>query len=564
MIDIRNCRAYIEAFLSIRTKEGKLLPLRANPAQLKFYGALRRQHRAGKPMRVIVLKARQMGFSTWTEAMLFQRTATRENVSSLIVAHREDATANLYAMTRLFYDTLPAPLRPMAKNVTAQMLVFENPTRDPREKEARPGLRSRIRCVTAGGKGLGRSDTLHNVHISEFALWGRNKRELLVGILQAVPGLVGTLVVIESTANGFEEFKRMWDAAVAGESDFEPLFFAWFEHPEYQMRVPRGTVWTAEELELKARFKLTDRQLAWRRWAIRNNCSGDEDLFRQEYPATPEEAFITSGRPVFDNRKVLARLAEAPEPVAVGRFVYDYDGLSLRNIRWADDPMGEIAIYQHPEAGHPYVLGGDTAGEGVDWFTGQVIDNATGKQAAVLRHQYDEDVYARQVYCLGMHYNTALVGVETNFSTHPVRELERLGYPKQYVREVPDTYTGALRKSYGFQTNRVTKPGAVGNLVEIVRDSIWAICDKATLAEMLTFSKLEDGGTGALEGEHDDLVMALAIAYQIRAQQSTGITVAADGRRIEWTEDMWEDWRGADASGRAYLEKKWGKPKSGA
>ena len=147
---------------------------------------IERQRALGKPIRLIVLKARQIGLSTLTEGMLFHRTATSFNTDSLIVAHREDSTNNLFQMSKLFYDELPVPIKPLLKTSNAYELRFENPTKDPSEKKREPGLRSKIRCVTAGGRGIGRSYTCNNVHISEYAFWDGDKKATLAGLLQAV------------------------------------------------------------------------------------------------------------------------------------------------------------------------------------------------------------------------------------------------------------------------------------------------------------------------------------------------------------------------------------------
>lgn len=172
----------------------------------------------------------------------------------------------------------------------------------------------------------------------------------------------------------------------------------------------------------------------------------------------------------------------------------------------------------------PYVIGADTAGDSgtawSDFFAAHVLDNTTGEQVAVLHGKMDEDVFARQIYCLGMYYNEALVGVEVNYSTHPVKELTRLQYPRQYTREQTDTYTGALKKAYGFNTNTATRPVIIAELVEAARDNLENIVDDATLAEMLSFAKNDKGRAEALPGKHDDLVMSLAIANHIRPQQS--------------------------------------------
>lgn len=523
---------YIESCLKIKTKSGTVVPFRLNDAQRKLYAVAKRQQDAGKPVRLIILKARQLGFSTLTEGLIFHACATRRNVNALIVAHREDATANLFRMSKLFYDELPAPVKPMLRASNAQELVFENPSKLRSEREARPGLRSRIRCATAGGRGIGRSDTLQCVHLSEYAFWpdgADGKASTLAGILQAVPSLPGTMVVIESTANGFEDFKERWDAAVAGENDFEPVFFAWFENPDYSMPVVPGTEWTPEERDLKAAYQLTDGQLQWRRWCIANNCGGSLDMFRQEYPASPGEAFLHSGTGVFDNEQIVLRLERLPEPAGRGEFT---DG------EWTESETGAITLYELPEEGVPYVLGGDTAGEGSDYFTAIVIDNVSGRIAAKLRQKYSEPEYVRQIYALGRFYNDALVAIETNFSTYPVMKLQEMEYPNQYSREREDTYTRQMRKSYGFRTDRQSRPRAIANLVEVFSSHPEWFTDRELLEEMLTFCYNEDHRPEALAGKHDDLVMGAAITYAVRHQQRMTVLTEPEKPREKLIDQM--------------------------
>ena len=523
---------YIENCLKIKTKSGTVVPFRLNDAQRKLYAVAKRQQDAGKPVRLIILKARQLGFSTLTEGLIFHACATRKNVNALIVAHREDATANLFRMSKLFYDELPAPVKPMLRASNAQELVFENPSKLRSEREARPGLRSRIRCATAGGRGIGRSDTLQCVHLSEYAFWpdgADGKASTLAGILQAVPSLPGTMVVIESTANGFEDFKERWDAAVAGENDFEPVFFAWFENPDYSMPVVPGTEWTPEERDLKAAYQLTDEQLQWRRWCIANNCGGSLDMFRQEYPASPGEAFLHSGTGVFDNEQIVLRLERMPSPAGRGEFT---DG------EWTESETGAITLYELPEEGVPYVLGGDTAGEGSDYFTAIVIDNVSGRIAAKLRQKYSEPEYVRQIYALGRFYNDALVAIETNFSTYPVMKLQEMEYPNQYSREREDTYTRQMRKSYGFRTDRQSRPRAIANLVEVFSSHPEWFTDRELLEEMLTFCYNEDHRPEALAGKHDDLVMGAAITYAVRHQQRMTVLTEPEKPREKLIDQM--------------------------
>ncbi len=523
---------YIENCLKIKTKSGTVVPFRLNDAQRKLYAVAKRQQDAGKPVRLIILKARQLGFSTLTEGLIFHACATRKNTNALIVAHREDATANLFRMSKLFYDELPAPVKPMLRASNAQELVFENPSKLRSEREARPGLRSRIRCATAGGRGIGRSDTLQCVHLSEYAFWpdgADGKASTLAGILQAVPSLPGTMVVIESTANGFEDFKERWDAAVAGENDFEPVFFAWFENPDYSMPVVPGTEWTPEERELRDAYRLTDEQLQWRRWCIANNCGGSLDMFRQEYPASPGEAFLHSGTGVFDNEQIVLRLERLPGPAGRGEFT---------NGEWTESETGAITLYEMPEEGVPYVLGGDTAGEGSDYFTAIVIDNVSGRIVAKLRQKYSEPEYVRQICALGRFYNDALVAIETNFSTYPVMKLQEMEYPNQYSREREDTYTRQMKKSYGFRTDRQSRPRAIANLVEVFSSHPEWFTDRELLEEMLTFCYNEDHRPEALAGKHDDLVMGAAITYAVRHQQRMTVLTEPEKPREKLIDQM--------------------------
>ena len=267
-----------------------------------------------------------------------------------------------------------------------------------------------------------------------------------------------------------------------------------------------------------------------------------------------------TGKTVFDGKAIGRRLQELKPPARTGLFAYADDGLKLTDIRWEDEREGCIRIYREPESGVPYVIGCDTAGEGSDSFVAQVLDNRTGEQAATLRGQFDEDVFARQVYCLGMYYNTALIGVETNFSTYPVMELERLRYPRQYVRESIDDYTHKIRQSFGFQTTPRTRPVILAELIRTVRDDIRAVNDETTLQEMLTFVRNPETLKPEAEpGAHDDCVMSLAIAHFIRPQQSY-LAAAPDEAERKWTASMWEDYENASHAEREYLVKKWGRP----
>lgn len=533
-----NTRKYIEEFLRIKTKDAKVIPFKLNKPQMKLYNLLKRQAEAGKPQRVIILKARQMGFSTLTEAILFKRTATKRNTNSGIITHKNDATTNLFNMSKLFLQELPDPLKPQTKASNAQEIIFDN-------KEG-TGLRSKIKCMTAAGDGVGRSDTFQNLHLSEVSSWN-NAKEILDGLLQAVPNTPDSLIIIESTAKGYDYFKELWDKACDGENDFEPLFCAWWELEEYRLPCEKGFKLTEEELELKKLYNLDNEQIAWRRWCIRNNCGNDVNTFKQEYPACPEEAFLSSGECIFDKDAVVKQI-ERNRPLISswkqGEFTYKKTISPIKNergetvsiekqisdIEFVEKENGLIIIHQDPEtkrdandriiAKRNYAIGGDTAGLGLDYYTAKVVTTDTQKTVATLRKQrIDEDKYADQVYCLGMYYHEALIGIETNFSFVPTRELIDLNYPNLYMRERIDTSLNETQKIAGFNTTKQTKQVILQSLISSFRDDPNTECDIATLKEMLTFVRKENGKQEAQEGYHDDLVMAKAIANFIAIQQ---------------------------------------------
>jgi len=234
------------------------------------------------------------------------------------------------------------------------------------------------------------------------------------------------------------------------------------------------------------------------------------------------------GDTIFNKQKVSERINQVKEPIKRGFFVCtkvvstDSHGepvVKIDNYTWIDDEKGYIKIYEDVKPNYPYVIGGDTAGEGSDFFIGQVLDNTTGNQVAVLRQQFDEDLYAEQMYCLGMYYNKALIGIENNFTMSPIKNLSRWDYPRQYVTKDIDTFTQRPKNTYGFRTTSATRPVILADLVKIVRENTELINDLDTLNEMLTFVRNEKGRPEAMSGEHDDLIMSLAIAHIIRPQQ---------------------------------------------
>lgn len=453
-----------------------------------------------------------MGISTCVEAILNTNTMLNFNMKTGIITHQSSATANLFKMSKIMYQSLPNKIKPQVLKDNQNELVFNNTDNT--------GLNSELKCMTAGSSGVGRSDTYKQLHLSEYAFWPGDKKATLNGLLQAVPNTPNSIVIIESTANGFEHFKELWDDAVEGNSDFIPVFFPWFKMPEYRMTYD-GFDLTEEEKELKRIYSLDNEQLSWRRWCIKNNCSNDIDMFKQEYPSNPEEAFLSTGKCLFNKEQVINRIQKLKDPLKKGYFKYNYNSQKITNIKFVEsESKSLIEIYEMPKSGYPYVLGGDPAGIGTDSFAGDVIDNTTGKQVATLEVELDETEFTRQMYCLGMFYNEALCCIETNYSTFPTKELFRLGYTKQYLRTIDDIIDVKIQDKLGFNTNRATRPVIISELVKFFSECIDLINCKKTLLEALTFIKREDGKQAADDGYHDDRIMSLAITHAAREQQS--------------------------------------------
>ncbi|MBX6362207.1 MAG: hypothetical protein IRZ03_19320, partial [Acidobacterium ailaaui] len=424
--DVRRARAqkdfrYLaENYLRIRTKDGQLSPLQLNYVQERINATIERLQEAGRPVRLIILKARQMGVSTFTESRIFHATAFHELTNAMIVAHMEDASTNLFNMSKLFYDELPDYLKPMRKASNAKELVFENPTTNAQEKAKNPGLRSRIRIATADSPEAGRSDTIHYLHASEVAFW-RDAKRTMIGLMQAVPNTPNTMVVLESTANGVGGyFYEQWQRAKNGESDFIPLFFPWFEDPTYEMDAPADFEPTDEEQELMRLYpQITPKKLVWRRWCIQNNCGGNFDLFKQEYPSNDQEAFLVSGRPRFDTDSLLKYRAQCV-PGEAGEMT------KVENrIFFSPAKKGYLEVWRYPEGGREYFIGADVAKGLVtgDYSAATVYDDQ--RNLVALWHGHiDPDLFAEELYKLGTWYNDALIAIEEN--NHGLTVLNKL------------------------------------------------------------------------------------------------------------------------------------------
>jgi hypothetical protein len=506
----------IELVFIVVDKNQKTMPFFLNEVQHDFMDTLNKakdDFAKGEitDICLLVLKGRQQGFTTLVTAYQLACSILNRNFQGYTLADKSDNSEAIFQNKAKFpYSQLPEILQPTEKFNNRKQLLFEK-------------LNSSWAVDTAT-KDVGRSRTVNFFHGSECAFWKDG-----IAPIQGALGEAFTkncIKIYESTANGYNDYQKMWNSGV-----HINCFYEWWRTKEYRIRprdeetrieflnaIETRSHWIYERLRwLKNEKQLDTEQLYW--YWNKYDKYLDKDLLKQEYPCTPQEAFLLSGKNVFDTGVILDRLAHLDRPIRTGYFTYDYDGLKITNIKWVNDKNGYIRLYDVPRLTE-YCIGGDTAGSdcGDDYFTGHVLDAETGVQVAALKHRTDADLYAKQMYCLGKHYRDALIGIEANFDSYPIMELQRLGYPKQYTRTAQDTYTGKTEKRYGFKTTSLTRPTIISKLIEIVREHCDTINDKDTLEELLTIVRNERGRIEAPEGGHDDQMMGLAIAHYIRDQ----------------------------------------------
>lgn len=515
-------KLYCEECLVIRDKAGDEKNLIFNPTQQIVYEKIRKLREEGKPVRLVILKARQQGISTLTEGLIFHDTATRENRNSLIVSHDPESTKNIFKMSKFFYENLFPDVRPMKRYSNKAELVFENPDERKRLNPKTRGLGSQIEVSTASKTEV-RSRTIHNFHASEVAFWN-NAEDLMLAAMQMIPDHPDTMVILESTANGVGGyFHDMYWKAKEGKNDFTAVFLPWHIFPEYSRPLPPGFKLTQEEKELKLALGLTDEQVNWRRWCIANNCGGDELKFRQEYPATDREAFIVSGTPRFNTLNLSIYHDNKIEPKWVGELMSPDKPEFVRLPELNKDGRGRLRIYQWPNPQHSYVIGGDTAKgtEHSDYSVLQVLDKHTGDQVGVWRGKMDPTRFAYQAARLGYFYrggqDCAFLGMEVNkdgITTNKVLHTE-IQYPKLYRRRTIDRTSEKNELRLGFHTNERSRELILNKLARWIIEGEFMLYDETTIMECMTFVYDENGKAQAQEGCYDDCVLALAIAIHM-------------------------------------------------
>jgi hypothetical protein len=457
--------------LRVRDRNGVMQRLKANSVQRAFEETRGRQN--------IVLKARQMGITTWVSGRFFLKTITGRGVMSVQVAQTREAAEGIFRMVQRYWEELPEYLREGALRrsvANAGQMRF-------------PELDSEFRVVSAAEEGAGRGLTIQNLHCSEVSRWPGDAAGTLAGLRAALSP--GGEMVMESTPNGaYGCFYEEWTRAGAEGSGVERHFYPWWMESGYV--ADEVIDFSEEESGLVRRFGLSARQIGFRR-GLEKNFRG---LRSQEFAEDAESCFKATGDCCFDVEALERRMASVCEPTEKRR-------------------GGALLVWLPPVPGKEYLVAVDTAGGGADgdFAAIQVIELATGMQCAELQQRVPVLELARMAAELGREYGGAMIAVERN--NHGAGVLAYLDATERYSRVWSQ---GGVA---GWLTTAGNKPGMVSRLGALLVESPGMFASRRLLAECRTFVSYGGGRTGAANGTHDDCVMSMAIAQAVRAEWLT-------------------------------------------
>lgn len=576
-------RSVYKGCAKVLDERKRLVPLVGRPWQLEFDAAIERQRVAGLPQRAIILKARKLGFSTWVVAKVLQRVTQVPYQNAVLIAQDVKTAGVLFEMARLMYSHLPTEEElGLGFNIKPGLVGASFAPNGRKFMQ----FGERIRALRAQGRGLstlleidtantpesGRGYTPSQMHCSEVAWWANPSK--LVGALNSVPDVEDTLIVLESTANGFNHFHKRWELAEQGVADeelgggaFLPLFFGWWRNPSnaraftspeardrFVEQIGTGP-YGEEEPYLVEVFGCSPEQLLWRRVTIRDKCEDSIEVFHQEHPATPEEAFIGSGNPVFSQllvTKAIKRADESPEPVHGWLEGADFEEkrtrggtiLVPRRAIWVPgdevfDRKDLIAVWEHPvleqeqeRAGVPeedrrpdgrYVAFADVAqGEGNtfeegDWHAVQVFDHDSREQVARYRSRIDLDELPLVLLLIALYWNEALLAIEVNGpGIAPTEKVQKdYRYRRMYRRRRHANVRNEEDVKIGWATTQVTKPLMETSMGLALRDETHGLRCRLTARELTTYISDDRGRHGAMQGAHDDLLISAMGAHRV-------------------------------------------------
>ena len=520
----KDLKRYEESFkdfaleqLKIITKDAStgFVPFAFNEAQIAITEQIEKQVAETGKVRAIILKARQQGISTYCAARVFWKTYFNANTRSVVMAHDSATSDALFDMSKNIINNMKE-LAPAFKKSNAKEIVFDHND-------------ARYRLYTAGSPEAGRGTTPTIAHLSEVAFWQHDEK-ILAGLFQGISQAEGTEVILESTANGAAgEFFRLWQGAVAGENEYIPIFIPWYITSEYRRKIPDGFELSVEEEAYKTEYDLDDEQMYWRRLKIGE---GGERKFRQEYPATADEAFLVSGHNVFDQEKVA--LMRPVDPVST-RSYHDTTG------QWEETREGQLSVWEFPtEFDTPYIIAADVAqGVGQD-YSCAVVMNADRHIVAVFRDNYiDPSEFGEALFYLGRMYNNALLCVENNsIGLATTERLRQMQYVNLYYQLKPadkqNVHYLQEGEKPGFRTTQSTKPAIIALLQNaIIEGDIYVPCGNC-ISELKTYVSDDNLKMNALEGCHDDTVMSMAMALEVLRTHADRLAK----NRVPWSQKI--------------------------
>lgn len=498
----------IEMQFVIVNKNAETVPFFLNDVQRDFLEKLKqavKDFEAGRRnhVRFLILKGRQQGFTSVITAFQLAHTIIKKNFSGMTVSHDSESTNTIFEdKARYPYRQLPEQIKPVEQYNNRKELQFEN-------------LNSKWRIATAGVDDIGRSKTLNFFHGSEVAFWDSISK-ILAGLGQAIAKK--SIVILETTANGYNEFKEMWDEAVRGNSIYVPLFYEWWRTPEYRL------VFENEKIEREFKhavqyrhgYKGVDADFFEKLYSLKKDVGLDwkqlywyfnkrlelKELLEQEYPCTPEEAFLHSGWPYF-NVKLIDRLL-----------------LELQDVKPVRTEKGDaIIIWEEPVArrGELYCIGADVAEgiEGGDSSSAIVYKVSDWSQVAKIHGRFAPDIYGHMLVDLAIEYNNAYLMIENN--NHGWSVLNTV-YNQRKYRNIHFTTNQQTRddkesKKMGWTTNEASKYLMLDELDSAIRNGEIIIRDKEFLKQCREVVRDEKG---KVDVSGKDMVVANAIAWQGR------------------------------------------------
>jgi hypothetical protein len=500
--------------LKIQTKSGEIIPLIQNPVQKKIQDCI--DSMAGKPIRIKIPKARRHGVSTKVQGVFYSDIFYGKNLQCLTVCHDLDSARNMRMMFERYNDHVP-----MGK------LNFKKTS----EKMWRLQKKDIGYLIdTAEELETGRSFTIHRLHLSEVAFY-RDPETLMTGLLRAVDNNPNTMICAESTANGMGGW---WYDFVTKENDYKLLFFAWFEDAgntrEFESDREKSELertLTNYEKSLIDKYGLSLEQLNWRRAEIKNGFNGDEDKFRQEYPAYLEESFLTSGRPYFPVVKVRENLLKTEnESCKKGYFEWKKYG---EDVEFVEDVNGWWKLFSQPDKNYKYryVTGSDSAEGKIVKETNKepdnsacgVLDRLTNEEAATFCAIVDTDVFADEIYKASIYFNSACDCVERNSSGQGViANLKNHSNINLFRKQIIGKNLDEETEELGFQTNESSRDMMLSELRTWIKKDLYKSKDHDFWKECSTFVYNEKGKPIGQTGCKDDRVFKAGLAIQAALQ----------------------------------------------